>query len=196
MIKYCKYLIWLYSGLCTFAVGQTEYAQWLKDQQREINAMVAEENEYLASVTQEFDNYVKDQERLFEEFKKEVEKKWDDFRFSSNKTYVDYDKDLNARGSVNFEKGEVEVEVIVEDDPAKSDKEKQKLAETKLKKKVTDLVQKKGEDDKALLKKQLQTTSGKEVSKQNAKSFSEEVIKEKKVTAKKIKSGDGKKRIL
>ena len=45
-----------------------------------------------------------------------MEEKWQDFKAPSKKEYVEYDDDLDSRASVDFEKGEITVEVIVEED--------------------------------------------------------------------------------
>ena len=179
----------------SFVSGQTQYEQWLKDQKAGLNSMAAAENAYMASVTKEFDNYIVEQEQLYQDFKDEVEKKWDAFKFSSSKTYVDYDNDLNARASVDFEKGLVEVEVIVEDDPKQSVVEKKNAGDKKLQKKLTQIIQKKADDDKPLLKDQLQNNQGRKVTTSNAKSFAKEIVNQKKVKKVKFEGKDGLRRI-
>ena len=93
--------------------AQDDYEKWLKEQQQSFDALAQEENNYQAAVTEAFDGYLAEQAQLYQDFKDEVEQKWDEFKYSSSKTYVDYDSDLNARGSVDFENGVVEIEVIV-----------------------------------------------------------------------------------
>ena len=92
----------------SFLFGQNDYEKWLKEQEAELIEMASKENEYLESVTAEFEGYVNQQEEYYKIFKDAVEKKWDSFRYSSNKTYVEYDENLNSRGSVDFEKGKIE----------------------------------------------------------------------------------------
>ena len=175
--------------------SQAEYEQWLKEQQKGLETMAEGENNYLAAITQEFDDYLVEQERLYQNFKDEVEKKWDEFRYSSKWTYVDYDKDLDSRASVDFEKGEVEVEVIVEKDPKSTNKELAKKGAEKLKKKLEQIAQVKADDQKPLLKDQLQTSTGEKVTAKNAGSYASETVKKTKVKKQKIKSKDGKTRI-
>ena len=179
----------------SFVAGQTEYEQWLKDQKAGLDSMAAAENAYMASVSKEFDNYVVEQEQLYQDFKDEVEKKWDGFKFSSSKTYVDYDNDLNARASVDFQKGLVEVEVIIEDDPKQSVVEKKNAGDKKLQKKLTQIIKKPADDDKPLLKDQLQNNQGRKVTTSNAKSFAKEIVNEKKVKKVEFEGKDGLKRI-
>ena len=192
MFKKLTYISFVF---LSFVSGQTEYEQWLKDQKAGLNSMAAAENAYMASVTKEFDNYIVEQEQLYQDFKDEVEKKWDAFKFSSSKTYVDYDNDLNARASVDFEKGLVEVEVIVEDDPKQSVVEKKNAGDKKLQKKLTQIIQKKADDDKPLLKDQLQNNQGRKVTTSNAKSFAKEIVNQKKVKKVEFEGKDGLRRI-
>ncbi len=105
-----------------------------EDQKAGLDSMAAAEIAYMASVSKEFDNYIVEQEQLYQDFKDEVEKKWDEFKFSSKMIYVDYDDDLNARGSIDFENGVVEVEVIVDADPKQTSSEEKKVGEDLLKK--------------------------------------------------------------
>ncbi len=175
--------------------AQSDFEKFQQEQQEGFEQMAEEENNYLTAITKEFDNYKAEQDRLFQDFKDEVEKKWDEFKSSSAKTFVDYDSDLNARGSIDFENGEVEVEVIVEDDSDKSSAEKKKAGEEKLQKKLTQMVKKEADDKKPLLKDQLKDKQGKQVTEKNVKSFTKEVVKEKKIKKEKFTSKDGKKRI-
>ena len=67
-------------------------------------------------ITKKYDQLEKREKKKREKFKKEVEKKWDSFKESTSKTYVSYSKDLNSRTIVDFEKGEVTIEVIIDED--------------------------------------------------------------------------------
>ena len=192
-----KYMIILLS--IGYLLGQDKYDDWLKEQeekeQEEIDLMIVEENRYLENVTKQFDDYFVEQDSLFQNFKDRVEKKWNEFKSSSSKIYVDYDENLDARGSINFEKGEVEIEVIVEDKPGISYAEKKKIGEEKLQKKLTKMVKKKADDKKPLLKDQLKNKQGQKITKINVKSLVKEIVKDKKIKKKKFISKDGKKRI-
>ena len=154
-----------------------------------------EENNYQAAVTEAFDGYLAEQAQLYQDFKDEVEQKWDEFKYSSSKTYVDYDSDLNARGSVDFENGVVEIEVIVDNDPQRSVADKKQLGDEKLQEKLTQIVTKKADDKQPLLKDQLQNKQGKKVTSGNAGSFAKEVIQDKEIKKEKFTAKDGKKRI-
>ena len=175
--------------------AQDDYEKYLREQDAALSRIVEDENEYLENITQEFTNYVRNQEKLYQDFKDAVEEKWGSFRFSTKKVYVDYDEDLNARSSINFDKGAVEVEVIVEDEPNKSSTEKKKAGEKLLQEKIGSIVTKKAEDKQLLLKDQLVTLRGEKVSSKNAGVYAKEIIEKQTVTKKKIKSKDGKTRI-
>ena len=179
----------------SMAFGQDDYEAWLKKQQSGFNTLVEEENTYMEAITKEFDDYQAEQERLYQNFKDEVEKKWDEFKFSSKKTYVDYDGDLNARGSIDFENGVVEVEVIVDVDPKQTSTEENEAGEELLKKKLTQMVKKEADDKEPLLKDQLKDKEGQEVTDKNAESFAKETVKEKQVKKEKFTAKDGKERI-
>ena len=175
--------------------AQDDYEKYLQEQDAALSRIVEDENEYLENITQEFTNYVRNQEKLYQDFKDAVEEKWGSFRFSTKKVYVDYDEDLNARSSINFDKGAVEVEVIVEDEPNKSSAEKKKAGEKLLQEKIGSIVTKKAEDKQLLLKDQLVTLRGEKVSSKNAGVYAKEIIEKQTVTKKKIKSKDGKTRV-
>jgi membrane-bound lytic murein transglycosylase C len=176
-------------------IAQDDFDQWQKQQEETLDNMAEEETKKLESISREFEVYAADQEKLFQDFKDEVEKKWGTFKFSSKKIYVDYDQDLNARGSIDFEKGEVEIEVVVEQKAGMSNTDLEKEAKKKLEKKIESLVIKPAEDKKAILADQVADNSGKKVTKKNAKTFSKEVVKSKKPVRKPVKSKDKKKRI-
>jgi len=181
--------------LMSLLFGQTEYEKWLQGQQQEMAKIMDEENNYMASVTKEFDQYKKEQERLLKQFKEEVEKKWDSFRFSSPMEHVDYDKDLNARGSIDFDKGKIEIEILIDDDTSLNKNERDEKARVKLEKKLKQISTKVAQDKKPILKDQLQTKSGKKVTQKNIATFVKKTIQSQKLKLRKIKSKDGKTRI-
>ncbi|SVB15936.1 uncharacterized protein METZ01_LOCUS168790 [marine metagenome] len=100
--------------------SQDTFEEFIKQQQQAQQQAFEDElsefQNYVAEVTSQYDAYEQKQAREFEAFKKEVEEKWQDFKAPSKKEYVEYDDDLDSRASVDFEKGEITVEVIVEED--------------------------------------------------------------------------------
>jgi len=78
---------------------------------------------------------------LFKEFKDQVECQWNDFKASTSNDFVDYDKDLNTPATIDYDKGQVEVEVIVEDKPSLMNKKNvDVIGRTKLQKKFNDIL--------------------------------------------------------
>lgn len=113
--------------------SQDTFEEFLKQQQQAQQQAFEDElsefQNYVAEVTSQYDVYEQQQISEFEEFKKEVEEKWQDFKAPSKKEYVEYDEDLDSRASVDFEKGEITIEVIVEEDIPTLDSESIKKVE-------------------------------------------------------------------
>jgi membrane-bound lytic murein transglycosylase C len=190
-----KKTIFILLIIFTSLVAQDDFEQWLKEQDASLSGAANEEAAALAAISKEFENYAAEQEKIFQNYKDEVEKKWGTFKFSSKKVYVDYDQDLDSRGSIDFEKGEVEIEVVVEQKEGIPNTELEKEAKKKLEKKIESLVIKPAEDKKSILADQVADKNGKKITKKNAKLFSKEVVRSRKPEKKPIKSKDNKKRV-
>ena len=72
-------------------------------------------------VTNKYDDSEKKLREKREKFKKAVEKKWDTYEESTSKSYVTYSKDLSSRTIVDVDKGEVTIELIVDEEDPKND---------------------------------------------------------------------------
>ena len=142
MIKKHIFKIFLVFMISYPAVGQDDFENWLKNQEADLTEISEGEVKALAAITKEFETYSQEQDRLYNAFKKSVEEKWDSFRFSSQKEFVDYDEDLSARGSIDFEKGEVEIEVLIEKKDGVSKKEMDDVAKQKIQNKIEKIVTK------------------------------------------------------
>ena len=70
-------------------------------------------------ITKKYDYIERKEKEKREKFKKEVEKIWDSYKESTSKTHVSYSNDLTSRSIVDFEKGEVTIEVIVDENESK-----------------------------------------------------------------------------
>lgn len=78
----------------------------------------------------DYDALLRKLEEQRERLRRDVERQWSDFRESDTKHWVDYSPKTDSRSTVDFEKGKVEIEVLV---PAEGGKEKaKKAAEAKL----------------------------------------------------------------
>ena len=183
------------------------FEQWKRKEQEEYQ-------EYRKEVTTEYDAYMEKERKAFEEFKREVMQKWDEFRASTDTEWVDYDSDLEARSSVDFEKGAVVVEAIVpKAEGADADDVKRQLVE-KVEDKIEKLVRSKttnkdfaghGDAQEAVpeaevlptpvLAGQLKTVEGEEVKSGNAGQFAREIVETRPVEITAVESGDGVERV-
>jgi len=87
---------------------QNEYQNYLKQQNTEFNSYKKDLedgfNEYKSSLDKEFNNY-----------KKELSKVWEKPELSTKTTFVEYSKDKKVKKKVDYEKNEIEIEVIAKD---------------------------------------------------------------------------------
>jgi membrane-bound lytic murein transglycosylase C len=193
--KLLKLILLSISIIPTSLFSQKSFQDWIKEQQSALQAFSEEQNNYNNDTTLAYQNYLNQQEQQFQNYKNEIEQRWDEFRSSTKNTHVDYDEDLNARGSVDFEKGELEVEVLIDDTPDTKGLVKEEIGETKLEEKISQMVSSKADDDKPLLENQLETDTGAKVTKNNATKFAKEIVSNKPIKKKIVKSKDGKTRI-
>lgn len=149
------------------------------------------------------------EQAAFEEFRREVEAMWQDFVVSTRKDWVEYSGDKTGRSRVDFETGEVRVEVLVPREQAEQDP---KAVTERLSKEIERLVEDRGkirdyplpqppvteEPDRVpaapeeipaapllprpVLEDQLQTRDGQAVTKENGKEFAREVVETRPVT--------------
>ncbi len=89
--------------------AQQDFEDFLKQQQQDFD-------HYKKSIAEEYADYEKAEKAAFEKFKKDIELKWNQFRGSTTKTYVSYDDDLQSRAAVDYENGELVIEVIIDSD--------------------------------------------------------------------------------
>lgn len=117
-----------------------EFDEYRKEQQaafeayqKERQADVAEEQrafeEYVAAGEAEFERYQAQWQKEFEEFRSRITDTWGEFREPSNTRWVEYDPEGESVAEVDFEKGEVRVEVQAPPD-AKPAQVKKKVSRT------------------------------------------------------------------
>ena len=92
--------------ICTLS-GQQSFEDFKRQQEKEFN-------QFKQSVEVEYDEFKTREQVELKRFKENVEKQWEDFKGSTAKIYVTYDEDLKSRGSIDFEIGEVVVEVVLD----------------------------------------------------------------------------------
>ena len=76
---------------------------------------------YKTSITKKYEKFEDAEREAFNKFKTDVELKWQSFKNSSNKVYVSYDTDLQSRASVDFDKGDLSIEIILDDELVKDE---------------------------------------------------------------------------
>lgn len=188
-------LVVIISNIPLSSLAQNDFEKWKQQQSQGISELEAEQNQYLESVTREYDNYVLEQNRQFKDFKAEVEEKWGVFKGSDAKRLVNYDPDLNSRSTIDFEKGEIEVEVIVEDSPKKSTSQKKEAAVAALEKKIQKVVTQPAIDKAPILADQVKDQTGKKISPAIAKTYAKETVKKQEIHKTVEKAKDGKTRV-
>jgi len=170
--------------------------------------LLEEEYSYLKFRKEETARYKKfyaEERRKFNEYVSGIQSKWgkDKVDTSTNKRYVSYDKDFSGRRSVDFEKGQAKVEVLIDpkaaDDPANVNN----AVESAIVKMISD----KGTDDplariqntpplqNPMLANQVETKSGKPVTPENAQQFASEVALGSTIHRETVTGKDGKKRV-
>lgn len=90
------------------------------DPNRAAQSSLEEFQNYSAAVTAQYDAWEQQQEEAFLAYKIQVEQQWGDFLGSTNSMWVQYNETLGARTAVDYERGEVVVETIVDGDGSPS----------------------------------------------------------------------------
>ncbi len=194
------WLTWILSLGC--AVGLHSATPNLPDPQRGDSAFEA----FLRQDQQAFQEYLRADSIAFEQFKQEVLRKWQDFVRSTRKTWVEYGDDLDSRTSVDFQKGEATVEVIL---PRRDAERNAKLADDLLRRAIRDLLTSRGKSmdykvkdqepeplsDKPALSGQVEMPTGERVTPQNAEQFAKVIVDSLGSIKKTYKSRDGVERV-
>jgi membrane-bound lytic murein transglycosylase C len=142
----------------------------------------------VASMEKEYKDF---EQAAFEEFRSEVRALWQDFAVSTEKDWVEYSEDLTGRSRVDFETGEVEVEVLVPEEQAELNP---KATTERLAQEIERLVEDRGKVrdyplpapskeiplppllPRPVLEGQLQTQTGRPVSTENKREFAREIV--------------------
>lgn len=180
----------------TASAQEETFEEYLRQQREAYEA-------YKEEVTRQYEEFVKAEREAFRRFKEEVERKWREFVGSTEKDWVEYHHNLNVRTKVDFEKGEAEVEVLVNSDPEED--------VARLRRAVVELVKDRGTSsdyevrmpdgtvdvpkplgDEPVLSGQLRTSDGKLVTEENAEVFAREVVREPYIKRERVVGKDGK----
>lgn len=157
----------------------TSFEEYVKAKQAGLDAYKKKYEKDLYESMEAYLAYEKKYNEEYEAYKKKVMGMWGDDEMvdSTPKTWVDYSKDLTSRSNVDFEKGEVEIEVLVDVDQTEKDINK------KLKEAVVDLVEAKDTlTGNTILKDQLEVKK--------------EVVDTVKQEVKKVQTDNGEKKVV
>lgn len=160
---------------------------------------------FKAEETARYKKFYEKERRKFREYVAGIEKMWGRKRVdtSTNKKYVGYDKDFSGRRTIDFEKGQAGVEVLIDPKDAADPSKVGKVIQDEVVKMITD----KGVDDplaaqeqapalKApILANQVETKDGKLVTPENARAFASDVALGSSVKRVEVVGADGKKRV-
>jgi membrane-bound lytic murein transglycosylase C len=164
--------------------GQESYKEFLKRQKEGEQKEKDDFARYKESVTKEYERFLERERQAYRAYLNDIRTRWgkEKAKTSSNKEWVSYDADFSARRSVDFEKGQASVEVLVEKDLP--DPEVRKLVGSEILKMIGD----RGEADpleakqKApsrvpVLEGQLETEGGRPVTPENGEAYADEILR-------------------
>jgi len=87
---------------------------------------------YKKKQEQAYKSYTIQQDSLFIQYKEEIERLWLEFRESTPHEWISYNEKFESRGSVDFEKGRIIVDAVVEETAENSDEEAKTLLKDQL----------------------------------------------------------------
>ena len=201
-------------GLCVFSSSNVLVAQ---------DAANDEFAQWQSSMQDEFIDYVAQEQKEYAAYKAEVEKQWQTFVGSTKKDWVEYSEDKSSRSIVDFEKGEITLEVVIpvdEDEEVVTKKEAdeaqkaellnaQKAAAEKkkrerllqaarerIKKRLQDMLANKSVNGESPVEGQVEGLGGRALSEKNVDQFVKKKVEKKlEVETKPYVAKDGKKRV-
>ncbi len=192
----------------TFSQDKSEQQQFEEFKKAQKAGVQEQDYAYLKFKSEETARYKKfyeEQQRRFREYVGGIEKMWGKEKVdtSTNKRYVGYDKDFSGRRSVDFEKGQAKVEILVDANDATDPAKVKKAVETEIVKMIKD----KGTEDPLaskeqappleapILANQVETKDGNPVTPENAQQFASNVALGSTIHREEVTGRDGKKRI-
>lgn len=72
---------------------------------------------YQEAIEKDFEKYLRIYNEEFDKYKYEISEKWKDIKFSTPLTWVEYSSDYNERKMVDFDKGEITLQIITNKSP-------------------------------------------------------------------------------
>jgi len=112
-VFYPRFILYLFI-ITGYSYAQQSFEEFKRQQEQAYN-------KFKESVTNEYNTFKAEEEAAFRKFKEDVEKQWVEFQGSTKSTYVSYDDDLQSRAAIDFEDGEVTIEVIIDHEQIEKD---------------------------------------------------------------------------
>lgn len=185
------------------AQTESEFEKYKREQEAAMKMMASNDSASIANLEKEYQEYIKAEQEAYDNFVKEMSAMWggDNVIESTNKDWVEYSDDGTSRSKVDFEKGEVTLEIIVTPDESKSEE----VIENKVEDKIKELLISRGKtkdydtpkekavplQETPVLENQVQTPSGETISNNNIEEGVKEIVKETEIVKEEIKGDDG-----
>lgn len=185
------------------AQTESEFEKYKREQEAAMKMMASNDSASIANLEKEYQEYIKAEQEAYDNFVKEMSAMWggDNVVESTNKDWVEYSDDGTSRSKVDFEKGEVTLEIIVTPDESKSEE----VIENKVEDKIKELLISRGKtkdydtpkekavplQETPVLENQVQTPSGETISNNNIEEGVKEIVKETEIVKEEIKGDDG-----
>jgi membrane-bound lytic murein transglycosylase C len=182
-----------------------EFEEFKRGEKQRVDEDRREYQAYKAEVTAQFKRYLEEQQREFRKYVNGIEGKWgkERVRTSTRKDYVGYDNDFTRRRTVDFEKGRVTVEVLVDPREGADAAQLKKRIEDEIVKTLRD----RGTEDpmaakerakpfaKPILAGQVRGKDGGAVTDASARQFAEDVAMGSSIKSEQVVGKDGVKRV-
>jgi membrane-bound lytic murein transglycosylase C len=178
--------------------GQETYQEFLQRQKEGEQKEKEAFERYKESVTKEYEQWLERDRQAFQEYVNDIRRRWgkEKAKTSTRKEWVSYDPDFSARRSVDFEKGQASVEVLVEKDLP--DAEVRKRVGSEIRKMIAD----RGETDPLeakqnapspapVLEGQIESKTVGPVTRENADAYADELLRKASVRREPVVGADG-----
>lgn len=199
--------LFLISALLCFnmlnAQTESDFERFKREQRESMESMKKTDSLAIFDLEKEYQDYLKAEKKAYEMFVKDMSAMWggDNVIETTNKDWVEYADDGKSRSKVDFEKGEVTIEIIVTPKESASEEKIEEKVEDKIKELLISRGKTKDYDtskeqsiplqETPVLENQVQTPSGEIISNDNIDEGVKEIVEETEITKEEIKGDDG-----
>ena len=189
-----------------YAQTESDLEKFKREQEEAMKLMIQEDSLALLNLEKEYQEYVKAEQEAYDKFVKEMGAIWgeDNVIETTNKDWVEYSDNGNSRSKVDFEKGEVTIEIVITPDESKSDEAVENKVEDKIKELLINRGKTKDYDsskeqavplqETPVLENQVETPSGEVITENNIDEGVKEIVAQTEIKKEEIKGDDGKTR--